>query len=122
MTINEKILANEGKIAISVIMGVASWVIAIVVVFLITILPMIFTGQIGELHLPIAFAGVIINIVIAFNYRKADFVRKYLINDIPSPILSIPIGIIIVLGLTLYMPLILLLTLFMVYLYYIKRK
>jgi hypothetical protein len=122
LTINERILANEGKIAISVIMGVASWVIAIVVVFLITILPMIFTGQIGELRLPIAFAGVIINIVIAFNYKKADFVREYLINDIPSPILSIPIGIIIVLGLTLYMPLILLLTLFMVYLYYIKRK
>lgn len=122
MTINERILANEGKIAISVIMGVASWVIAIVVVFLITILPMIFTGQIGELRLPIAFVGVTINIVIAFNYKKADFVREYLINDIPSPILSIPIGIIIVLGLTLYMPLILLLTLFMVYLYYIKRK
>lgn len=123
MTINEKILANEDKIVISILMGVFSWVIAVIIAFVnpLTIV-MIFTEQKGNYPLAIAFAGIIVNIIIAFNYKKADFMRKYLINDIPSPLLSIPIGVIIVLGLTLYMPLILLLTLFMVYLYYIKRK
>ena len=123
MTINEKILANEGKIAISIIIGVFSWVIAVIVAFVnpLTIV-MIFTEQKGNYPSAIAFAGIIINIIIAFNYKKADFVRKYLVDDIPSPLLSIPIGVIVVLGLTLYMPLILLLSLFMVYSFYIKRK
>ena len=123
MTINEKILANEDKIMISVVIGIVSWAIAIVVISLIAVLPTIFTGQGGEGYwLAVAFVGIIANIIIAFNYKKADFVKKHFANDIPSPLLSIPIGIIIIFGLTIYRPLIILPFLFIVYLYYIKRK
>ena len=48
--------------------------------------------------------------------------RKVFINAIPTPKLSIPIGIIIIVGFTIYKPFMYILFLFMVYLSIIKDK
>lgn len=126
----EKVLANEGKIFISIVMSLISLVT--VTVILIVIPPFLFLNIIAifseqgkdwqSYFEGIGIISIIVNIIFAFNIKKAEFMRKYFIDITPSPKVSIPIGIIVIIGFTIYKPFMYILFLFLVYLNLIKKQ
>ncbi|MCK5267321.1 MAG: hypothetical protein KAR07_04070 [Spirochaetes bacterium] len=128
--IKKKILANEGNILISIIMSFIS--LAAVTIILIVVPPFSFLiilkifseeGMNWQYYFEIiGVVSIIVNIIFALNIKKAKFMREVFINAIPSPLISIPIGIIIIVGLTIYKPLMFLFVLFVLYFALIKQN
>jgi len=121
--IKEKVLTNEGIILISIVMSIIS--LAIVTIIFIVMPPSVFLIILAifseqgmdwqYLFKIIGIVSIILNIIFAFNIKKAKFMQKEFINAIPTPKLSIPIGTIVIVGFTIYKPFIFIFFLFMIY-------
>ena len=126
--IKEKVLTNEDVILISIIMSIIS--LTVVTIILIVMPPFVFLIILamfseqgmdwGHYFKIIGIFSIVLNIIFALNIKKAKFMRKVFINAIPAPKLSIPIGVIIIVGFTIYKPFMYIFFLFVVCLSIIK--